>query len=49
MGMIQPNFSDEDRQILGVERFEHPHPRVQRKMEAVCLTRKASHGARWRA
>ena len=38
MGMIQRNISDEDRQILAVERFEHPHPRVQRKMEAVCLT-----------
>ncbi len=30
MGMIQLNMSDEDRQILAVERFEHPHPRVQR-------------------
>ena len=47
MGMIQTNISNEDRQILGVERFEHP--RVQQKMEAVCLTRKASHGATWRA
>ena len=32
------NISDEDRQILAVGRFEHPHPRVQRKMEAVYLT-----------
>ncbi len=23
---------------MAVERFEHPHPRVQRKMEAVYLT-----------
>ena len=38
MGMIQLNMSDEERQILAVERFEHPHPRVQRKMEAAYLT-----------
>ena len=38
MGMIQLNISDEERQILAGERFEHPHPRVQRKMEAVYLT-----------
>ncbi len=34
MGMIQLNIADEDRQILA----EHPHLRVQRKMEAVYLT-----------
>ncbi len=36
--MIQLNRSDADRQIVEVERFEHPHPRVQRKMEAVYWT-----------
>ena len=36
--MIQLEISDEDRDSLADERFEHPHPRVQRKMEAVYLT-----------
>lgn len=30
-------FSDQDRQALNQERFEHPHPRVQRRMEVLWL------------
>jgi transposase len=37
-------FTDEQVQQLAFERFHHPHPRVQRKMEAVFLkARKFSH------
>jgi len=30
-------FTDEERQILHRERFEHPHPRVQQRMEVLWL------------
>lgn len=33
-------FSDEDREALRRERFEHPHPRVQKRMDVlwyICL------------
>ena len=36
--MIRTPIPDEDMQVLREERFTHPHPRVQRKMEAVYLT-----------
>ena len=35
--MIQLEFRFEDRAALAEERFEHPHPHVQRKMEALWL------------
>jgi transposase len=35
--MAQLTFSDEDRQQLRRERFEHPHPRVQLRMEVLWL------------
>jgi transposase len=35
--MAQLLFSDADRQALHRERFEHPHPRVQRRMEVLWL------------
>lgn len=35
--MIRINFSDEEIEILKYERYHHPHPRVQRKMEALLL------------
>jgi transposase len=38
--MIQLTFSDEVIQQLHYERFHHPHPRVQRKMEALYLKSK---------
>ncbi len=31
--MSNLNFTEEDREILNYERFHHPHPRVQLKME----------------
>ena len=36
--MICTPIPDEDMKVLREERFTHPHPRVQRKMEAVYLT-----------
>jgi transposase len=39
--MIQISFSKEDKEVLNYERFHHPHPQVQRKMEALWLK---SHG-----
>lgn len=33
-------FTDEEVEQLAFERFQHPHPRVQRKMEAVYLKAK---------
>ena len=36
--MIRLIIPKEDMKTLEVERFHHPHPRVQRKMEAVYLT-----------
>ena len=35
--MTRITFSDEDRQALFKERFEHPHPRVQQRMEVLWL------------
>ncbi|MCP4486034.1 MAG: IS630 family transposase [Gammaproteobacteria bacterium] len=35
--MIKIEFSAEDRERLDYERYHHPHPRVQRKMEALWL------------
>ena len=39
--MIRLYFSEADKQALNYERYHHPHPRVQRKMEALWLK---SHG-----
>ena len=36
--MIRTPITGEDMKVLREERFTHPHPRVQRKMEAVYLT-----------
>lgn len=35
--MTRLTFSKEDQQALHQERFEHPHPRVQQRMEALWL------------
>ena len=35
--MISIEFTESERQALHYERFHHPHPRVQRKMETVWL------------
>lgn len=35
--MIRIKFTDEEIQALSYERYHHPHPRVQRKMEALWL------------
>jgi transposase len=35
--MIKIEFSDSDKAALSYERFNHPHPVVQRKMEALWL------------
>ncbi len=35
--MLCIEFTDEDRKALHHERFHHPHPRVQQKMEALWL------------
>ena len=35
--MIRLEFTDADRQDLEYERFHHPHPRVQLKMEVLWL------------
>ena len=35
--MIYLEFSEEEQQALYYERFHHPHPRVQRKMETLWL------------
>jgi transposase len=35
--MTRLTFSEEDRQALLKERFEHPHPRVQQRMEVLWL------------
>jgi hypothetical protein len=37
MSFIQLKFTTEDIAALHYERFHHPYPRVQRKMEAVYL------------
>lgn len=35
--MINIEFTEEEKQALNYERFHHPHPKVQRKMEALWL------------
>ena len=35
--MIRIEFSDADKKALHYERFHHPHPRVQKKMEVLWL------------
>jgi Homeodomain-like domain len=35
--MIRIEFSEEEKQALDYERYHHPHPHVQRKMEALWL------------
>jgi transposase len=35
--MLTIEFTEADKQALNYERFHHPHPRVQRKMEALWL------------
>lgn len=35
--MARVLFSEQEQQALDQERFEHPHPRVQRRMEALWL------------
>ena len=37
MRQIEVVFTDEQKDELHYERFHHPHPRVQRKMEALWL------------
>jgi transposase len=35
--MTRLTFSEQEQQALDKERFEHPHPRVQRRMEVLWL------------
>jgi len=35
--MIQVKFTQEQKEALNYERYHHPNPRVQRKMEALWL------------
>ncbi|MDM8568921.1 IS630 family transposase, partial [Thiotrichales bacterium HSG1] len=35
--MIQIEFLEEEREALHYERYHHPHPRVQKKMEVLWL------------
>ena len=35
--MTRPAFTEEEQQALHKERFEHPHPRVQQRMEVLWL------------
>ena len=35
--MLQLTFSEADKQALHYERYHHPHPRVQQRMEALWL------------
>jgi len=35
--MLRITFTEAERQALHYERFHHPHPRVQQKMEALWL------------
>ena len=37
LGMINFELTEEEKQALYYERFHHPHPRVQKKMEALWL------------
>ncbi len=41
--MIQIDFTPEDIDALNHERFDHPHPRVQQKMEVVYLKSQLIH------
>jgi transposase len=44
--MIRLDFTEEQRELLRRERFQHPHPRVQMKMEALLLKSEGlAHGA----
>jgi hypothetical protein len=36
--MLKLDFSTQDQEALLYERYHHPHPRVQRKMEAMKKT-----------
>src|SRR5437660_917457 len=36
--MLQLEFSEADKHALNHERYPHPHPRVQQRMEAMWLT-----------
>jgi hypothetical protein len=38
--MLRLTFSEEDIKELDYQRYHHPHPRVQRKMEALLLKAK---------
>jgi hypothetical protein len=43
--MLRIEFSEEEKQALHYERFHHPHPRVQQRMEALWLkSRNLPHG-----
>jgi len=33
--MIKIEFTDAEQEAINYERYNHPHPRVQRKMEAL--------------
>ena len=35
--MLQISFTEKDKEVLKHERFHHPHPRVQQKMEVLWL------------
>ena len=35
--MLQMQFTEEEKKAFRFERFHHPHPRVQQKMEALLL------------
>ena len=37
MARSRLTFTDDDRQALGRERYEHPHPRVQQRLEFIWL------------
>ena len=39
-GMLQLRFTEEEIKELDYQRYHHPHPRVQRKMEALLLKAK---------
>jgi len=42
--MIKLGFTEAEKQMLNYERYHHPHPRVQRKMEALWLkSQKVAH------
>jgi len=45
--MIKIEFTEEEMKALDYERYHHPHPRVQREMEALWLkSQNVSHGNR---